>query len=187
MRDDRDELAARVLEPLANSGRWRELITRAELERNELKLRISRLERQMHDHARPVGQLTATEWLAGSALARERRQGSVHAPPSLFSDGKDAPPDPGSELPLPAPRDPRDDLRAIRGIGPTLEHGLFRLGIFRYWQLARLRDPEIEWLARRLRFSATRIRREDWVSQARELDGGGPERDPTAVDRAASA
>jgi len=66
----------------------------------------------------------------------------------------------------------RDDLTAIDGIGPTLANKLNAAGIFSYAQLAALSDDDIERLERDIiRFSG-RIKRDDWVGQAKKLAQG---------------
>ncbi len=66
----------------------------------------------------------------------------------------------------------RDDLTAIGGIGPTLAKKLNEAGISSYAQLAALSDDDIERLERNIiRFSG-RIKRDDWVDQAKKLAQG---------------
>ena len=67
---------------------------------------------------------------------------------------------------LDTPEGPRDDLKAIRGIGPGLEHHLNGLGIFHYRQLAHLTDAEADWLGNQLPVRG-RVRRDRWSQQAR--------------------
>jgi len=62
-----------------------------------------------------------------------------------------------------------DDLKLIVGIGPVLERMLFQLGISTYGQIARLNDRDIEELDGRLPEFPGRIRRDEWVTQARVL------------------
>ena len=72
--------------------------------------------------------------------------------------------------PFVPPRDAeRDDLRRIRGIGPTMERLLNEQGIVTFRQLAVLSDPGIEELQRRLPGVSGRIRRGQWIQQARDL------------------
>jgi predicted flap endonuclease-1-like 5' DNA nuclease len=72
--------------------------------------------------------------------------------------------------PFVLPRDAeRDDLRRIRGIGPTMERLLNEQGIVTFRQLAVLSDPGIEELQRRLPGVSGRIRRGQWIQQARDL------------------
>lgn len=83
----------------------------------------------------------------------------------VAADGKplvyDAPPAEGS-----------DDLKLISGVGPKLQQTLNELGIYRFDQVAGWRKKEIEWVDARLRFKG-RIKRDDWMSQAKILAKGG--------------
>ena len=63
-----------------------------------------------------------------------------------------------------------DDLQAIKGVGPAIEKTLNRLGIYRYGQIADLSEAEIDRVAGELRGFRTRIYREDWIGQARQLE-----------------
>lgn len=65
--------------------------------------------------------------------------------------------------------DLRDDLKRIKGIGPAIEKTLNELGIFRLKQIAELSEYDIDRVANRLRGFRSRIYREDWIGQAREL------------------
>jgi len=62
-----------------------------------------------------------------------------------------------------------DDLKLIVGIGPVLERMLFQLGISTYGQIARMNDRDIDALDGRLPEFPGRIRRDEWVAQARVL------------------
>jgi predicted flap endonuclease-1-like 5' DNA nuclease len=63
----------------------------------------------------------------------------------------------------------RDNLRLIKGIGPAIEKTLNELGIFRYHQIAEMTEYDIDRVAQRLKGFSSRIYREDWIGQAREL------------------
>ncbi len=63
----------------------------------------------------------------------------------------------------------RDDLKAIKGIGPAIEKTLNELGIFRYAQVADMSRCDIERIGNRLKGFKGRIEREDWMGQARAL------------------
>lgn len=63
----------------------------------------------------------------------------------------------------------RDDLKCIKGIGPAIEKTLNELGIFRLSQIAELTEYDIDRVASRLKGFRTRIYREDWIGQAREM------------------
>jgi predicted flap endonuclease-1-like 5' DNA nuclease len=64
----------------------------------------------------------------------------------------------------------RDNLRLIKGIGPTIEKTLNELGICRFHQIAEMSEYDIDRVARRLKGFSTRIYREDWIGQARNLE-----------------
>ncbi|UWR28944.1 hypothetical protein K3758_11235 [Sulfitobacter sp. W002] len=65
-----------------------------------------------------------------------------------------------------------DDLKRIGGIGPKLEQTLNELGIFHFDQIAALQGDEIDWVDSRLRFKG-RIRRDDWIGQAKAFANDG--------------
>ncbi len=63
----------------------------------------------------------------------------------------------------------RDDLQQIKGVGPAIEKTLNEMGIFSYQQIADMSEYDIDRIARRLKGFRTRIYREDWIGQARDL------------------
>lgn len=63
----------------------------------------------------------------------------------------------------------RDDLKRIKGIGPAIEKTLNELGIFRLSQIAEMTEYDINRVANKLRGFRSRIYREDWIGQARDL------------------
>ena len=63
----------------------------------------------------------------------------------------------------------RDDLKMIKGVGPAIEKTLNEIGIFRFEQIADMSEYDIDRVARRLRGFHSRIYREDWIGQARDL------------------
>ncbi len=65
--------------------------------------------------------------------------------------------------------DARDDLQAIKGVGPAIEKTLHELGIVRYSQIAEMSEYDINRVAERLKGFRSRIYREDWIGQARDL------------------
>ena len=72
-----------------------------------------------------------------------------------------------------------DDLRRIRGIGPSMERTLQGIGIVSYRQLALLDGAELERVRGELTDFRGRIEREDWVGQARALYREKYGRDPS--------
>lgn len=68
-----------------------------------------------------------------------------------------------------SPELPPDDLTAIRGIGPKLAERLNAIGIQRYSDLATLDERGVVQLEAQLGGIPGRIRRDDWIGQARGL------------------
>jgi len=62
-----------------------------------------------------------------------------------------------------------DDLKMIKGVGPAIEKTLNEMGIFRFDQIAEMSEYDINRVARRLKGFHSRIYREDWIGQARDL------------------
>lgn len=95
--------------------------------------------------------------------------------PDVLTDGRDASNDTiDTERPAIRPElggnGLRDNLQLIRGIGPAIEKTLNEMGIFRYQQIAGMSEYDIDRIAQRLKGFHSRIYREDWIGQARELD-----------------
>lgn len=63
----------------------------------------------------------------------------------------------------------RDNLKMIKGVGPAIEKTLNEMGIFRFDQIAGMSEYDIDRVANRLKGFRSRIYREDWIGQAREL------------------
>ena len=69
----------------------------------------------------------------------------------------------------PEPGDDKDDLKQIKGVGPVIEKTLNELGICLLSQIAKMSEYEIDRVAQRLKGFRSRIYREDWIGQARDL------------------
>ncbi len=67
-----------------------------------------------------------------------------------------------------APAEVADDLKRIWGIGPTIEKRLNEMGVYRFEQIGRWSDDEIERFQEQLPEFPGRIRRDAWVKVARE-------------------
>ena len=63
----------------------------------------------------------------------------------------------------------RDDLQQIKGVGPAIEKTLNEMGINRFDQIAQMSEYDIDRVAHRLKGFRSRIYREDWIGQARDL------------------
>ena len=66
-----------------------------------------------------------------------------------------------------------DDLKMIKGVGPKLEDLLHSMGFYHFDQIANWTDKEIAWVDQNLQGFKGRVTRDDWVAQAKELQGGG--------------
>jgi predicted flap endonuclease-1-like 5' DNA nuclease len=77
--------------------------------------------------------------------------------------------DDASEEPVEHDADEDDDLKAIKGIGPSIEKTLNGLGITQFHQLAEISEGDIDRVAQQLKGFRSRIYREDWIGQARDL------------------
>ena len=62
----------------------------------------------------------------------------------------------------------QDDLKSIHGLGPVLERGLNKLGVYYFRQVARMSTKDVEWLAPRLNIHPGRILRGEWARQAKD-------------------
>jgi len=69
----------------------------------------------------------------------------------------------------PQPGDDKDDLKQIKGVGRVIEKTLNELGFLLFSQIAELSESEIDRVAQRLKGFRSRIYREDWIGQARDL------------------
>ena len=75
-----------------------------------------------------------------------------------------------AESPVEGPDgDARDNLKEIKGVGPAIEKTLNEMGICRFDQIAEMSEYEINRIASKLRGFRSRIYREDWIGQARDL------------------
>lgn len=70
-----------------------------------------------------------------------------------------------------APAENKDDLTVINGIGTFIEKKLNKLGINSYQQLTELNDTLITAVTEAIQFFPGRIKRDDWVGQAKTLLG----------------
>ncbi len=64
-----------------------------------------------------------------------------------------------------------DDLKDIKGVGPAFEKRLHEAGIYHFWQIAALTEPQVAALEDELEFQG-RMARENWKGQAQDLMSG---------------
>jgi len=80
-----------------------------------------------------------------------------------------------------------DDLQAIKGIGPYSEEKLNALGIFTYAQLANFDRKTEDEVNDAIEHYKGRIRRDEWVKQARDIIGAEAKADEEALKAAEEA
>ncbi len=66
----------------------------------------------------------------------------------------------------------KDDLKKISGVGPGIEKKLHKMGVTTYRQIANWKAADINKADDALNFKG-RIKRENWVRQAKTLASGG--------------
>ena len=125
--------------------------------------------------ATPMGLAgTGTAVSASVEDAQETRAEEVVDTPS--STETPAPAQPQAPAPAPATAslnaDGKDDLTRLKGVGPKLAAALEGLGITSLETIANWDDAEIDRVDSKLGRFQGRIRRDDWVTQARLLTGG---------------
>lgn len=64
----------------------------------------------------------------------------------------------------------KDDLTKIKGVGPFIEKKLNGLGIYTFKQISGFTDDTIEKVTEAIEFFPGRIQRDNWVTQAGELN-----------------
>lgn len=74
-----------------------------------------------------------------------------------------------NNLLIDAAHGPKDNLKEIDGVGPKLELVLNELGVYYFWQIAQWKTEDIEEMDAKLESFRGRIRRDDWVRQAKAL------------------
>jgi predicted flap endonuclease-1-like 5' DNA nuclease len=112
---------------------------------------------------------------AGERTVRGPREQAASAPATLMASDDDG----GGKLERPkgiakARGGKADDLQRISGVGPKNEKILHGLGFFHFDQIAAWTAKEVNWVDDHLRFGG-RIRREEWIKQAKLLADGREE------------
>ena len=102
-------------------------------------------------------------------LADEPEDAEAEYEPEADDDYDDDDDDDDYDEPVTGTHSLRDDLQQIKGVGPAIEKTLNEMGIFSFQQIAEMSEYDIDRVARRLKGFRSRIYREDWIGQAREL------------------
>ena len=61
----------------------------------------------------------------------------------------------------------KDDLSKIHGIGPVFARTLYKMGLYRYGQIARWTPEDINEVAKKLYTAPDRIKRDNWIASAK--------------------
>ena len=69
--------------------------------------------------------------------------------------------------------DAKDDLKKVKGIGEFVEKKLNALGIYHFKQLANLTEEDMDKVNDAIEFFPGRIKRDNWVAQAKKMAGEG--------------
>ncbi len=120
--------------------------------------------------AAPAEPATPIEPEAEAAPAQSTAvAGSAEAPAPAAPAEPAAPTEPDAEA-EPEAAEVSEDITQLNGIGPVIKGKLAKLGITSIQQIAALTDEDIERIDQELAFKG-RIRREQWVEQAKQLLG----------------
>lgn len=65
--------------------------------------------------------------------------------------------------------DEKDDLKLIKGVGPFIEKKLNALGIYTFKQIANFTDKDKDIVNEAIEFFKGRIKRDNWVEQAKDF------------------
>ncbi|GGC40706.1 hypothetical protein GCM10011371_30160 [Novosphingobium marinum] len=93
-------------------------------------------------------------------------------PESQSAAEQDPGPEPASPASPESPVEAGDDLSRLKGVGPKLVAHLHGMGITRYSQIAGWSDEDIDRIDADMGAFKGRIRRDNWVEQARFLASG---------------
>ncbi len=153
---ERDKLKQQLNElELATSSQQSSFTSQAQLEQLEteagtLRYRIRQLEFQNKEHEESYAKLKHEL----ETLHAERKEKST------FSD---------HPFVRPVEPDEKDNLTAIKGIGPFIEKRLNMLGIYTFKQLSELTPELMDRVGNAIEFFPGRIQRENWIGQARNF------------------
>ena len=131
-----------------------------------------------------VAAVTAAAATAGAAAWAKRKTDEDEALEREILETVEAEAMAGSEIAtIPVQADPNDDsgasdagqaddLTTLKGIGAVSSERLAGIGVTRFAQLAAWSEADIDTYGARIKVSPERIRREDWVGQARTVVEG---------------
>lgn len=122
-------------------------------------------------HPKPAAHKTPVTTTPAAPVAADPAPVSTNSPaaPAVSEVALQQSPDENADVqPVAAQPAAPDDLKLIIGIGPAMEKKLHSQGIMSFRQLAMLRDEAIDPLDSAIK-ALGRIRRDDWITQAKAL------------------
>ena len=144
------QLEASVSSKQANSLTAQARLEQLETEAGTLRYRLKQLEFQNKEHEESYAKLKNEL----EAIQTERKEStSISDHPFV----------------RPVEPDEKDNLTAIKGIGPFIEKRLNMLGIYTFKQLSELTPELVDRVGNAIEFFPGRIERENWIGQARNF------------------
>jgi len=142
-----------------------------------LQQRIQELEAQQQGLAEQAKKAGEKQ---GKIARLRKRLAEVQAALPIKADGAAVAPrqkirQSGSQLSLEieqakvAKEGPKDDLSKIHGIGPVFARTLNKMGLYTFVQIARWKPEDIDKVAKKLYTAPDRIKRDNWVNEAKKL------------------
>jgi len=126
------------------------------------KVDLKPIDRRLRTIENEIGKL-------GSRLARPAPARRPATPKAATPKKRTKEPTKGPRILSAASHGTKDDLKRISGVGPMLEKLLNKNGVYYFWQVASWSSNDIKIMDQRLDVFKGRILRDNWVSQARQL------------------
>ncbi|KAB0681960.1 NADH-quinone oxidoreductase subunit NuoE [Aureimonas leprariae] len=126
--------------------------------------------KRVTDDVVPAGPAASDVLETNAEAEAQKREASPAVEGTLETSG----PKPIGQKPaglLEQPDGEKDDLKAIRGIGPVIEKTLNEIGVFHFRQIAAWSVEELVWVDDHINFHG-RALRDRWIEQAKDLAAG---------------
>jgi len=166
----------RIPETKTEIDRWKDVVRELEL---KVRLRddlISELKRSLEEHKKLEARVASTDTRVAAAEARalaaderaaaaEQRAAAADERAAAAEQRASSAEQRAARVPAAAP----DDLKRIKGIGPSFERKLRTLGVNSYADVAGWTEADIERISEALAILPQRISRDGWIESARQL------------------
>jgi predicted flap endonuclease-1-like 5' DNA nuclease len=169
---ERDAEIARLKSAASNDADTLKRLTERDAQVARLQSKASTLQQQVEERDARIAELETDGWaeadLSQQLTDRDRQLREQEAQLAaarttilkLEEELSEARSGPGSVA--------DDDLKVLRGIGPSFERALHAAGIRNFAQIAAWTADDIAGIAGKLKTTAQRIKRDDWVGCAKE-------------------